>query len=198
MSPLTQKLCRKNLQSLCFISAKLFPLQPPLYVVTDFQQYIYCYYWLNSSLHTRQQRRTRVILASEEFMVNVKECYAGEQWPSSVVLAVKRWAHDGKHLRGSCTPAWMVLGRQYKAGGHEQKHGSMKVVCLRDKLGEGTARAKPGMVWLFGSLRHFSTAGSKLQEEDFPGSAVVKTPPASAGDTGSISGLGRLRVPWSS
>ena len=40
----------------------------------------------------------------------------------------------------------MVLGRQYKAGGHEQKHGSMKVVYLRDKLGEGTARAKPGMV----------------------------------------------------
>ena len=150
MSPLTQKLCRKNLQSLCFISAQVSPLQPPLCVVTDFQQYIYCY-WLKSSLRTRKQRRTRVILASEEVMVNMKECYVGEQWLSSVVLAVKRWAHDGKHLRGSCKPAWMVLGRHYRAGGHEQKHGNSKGVCPRAKLGEGTACAKPGMVWRLGA-----------------------------------------------
>ena len=32
----------------------------------------------------------------------------------------------------------------------------------------------------------------------FPGGAVVKNPPASAGDTGSSPGLGRFHVPWSS
>ena len=57
-------------------------------------------------------------------------------------------------------------------------------------------KARDGVT--FGSLRHFSTAGSKLQEEDFPGSAVVKPPPASEADTGSISGLGRFHVPWGS
>ena len=33
---------------------------------------------------------------------------------------------------------------------------------------------------------------------DFPGGAVVKNPPASAGDTGSIAGPGRSHMPWSS
>ena len=32
---------------------------------------------------------------------------------------------------------------------------------------------------------------------DFPGSAVVKNPPANAGDTGSIPGPGRSHMPWS-
>ena len=34
-------------------------------------------------------------------------------------------------------------------------------------------------------------------KRDFPGGAVVKNPPADAGDTGSISGLGRSHVLWS-
>ena len=33
--------------------------------------------------------------------------------------------------------------------------------------------------------------------EGFPGGAVVKNPPASAGDTGSSPGLGRSHMPWS-
>ena len=33
---------------------------------------------------------------------------------------------------------------------------------------------------------------------DFPGGAVVENLPASAGDTGSIPGLGRSHMPWSS
>ena len=33
--------------------------------------------------------------------------------------------------------------------------------------------------------------------KDFPGGPVVKNPPANAGDTGSIPGQGRLRMPWS-
>ena len=33
--------------------------------------------------------------------------------------------------------------------------------------------------------------------QDFPGGPVVKNPPANAGDTGSIPGLGRVHVPRS-
>ena len=33
---------------------------------------------------------------------------------------------------------------------------------------------------------------------DFPGGAVVKNPPAIAGDMGLIPGLGRSHMPWSS
>ena len=33
---------------------------------------------------------------------------------------------------------------------------------------------------------------------DFPGGAVVKNPPANAGDTRLIPGLGRSHMPWSS
>ena len=36
----------------------------------------------------------------------------------------------------------------------------------------------------------------KCSQEDFPEGPVVKIPPASAGDTGSISGPGRSHVPW--
>ena len=32
----------------------------------------------------------------------------------------------------------------------------------------------------------------------FPGDSVVKNPPANAGDTGLISGLGRFHMPWDS
>ena len=34
-------------------------------------------------------------------------------------------------------------------------------------------------------------------EGDFPGSAVVKNPPANAGGTGLSSGPGRSHMPWS-
>ena len=37
----------------------------------------------------------------------------------------------------------------------------------------------------------------KNQSRDFPGGAVVKNPPANAGDTGSSPGLGRSYMPWS-
>ena len=36
---------------------------------------------------------------------------------------------------------------------------------------------------------------SKQQYQDFPGSTVVKNPPANAGDTGLIPGLGRSHMP---
>ena len=37
----------------------------------------------------------------------------------------------------------------------------------------------------------------KLLGGDFPGGAVVKNPPANAGDMGSSPGLGRPHMPWS-
>ena len=37
----------------------------------------------------------------------------------------------------------------------------------------------------------------KYSFESFPGGAVVKNPPANAGDTGSIPGLGRSHMPRS-
>ena len=41
------------------------------------------------------------------------------------------------------------------------------------------------------------TALFKSTCSDFPGGAVVKNPPANAGDTGSIPGRGRSHMPWS-
>ena len=38
---------------------------------------------------------------------------------------------------------------------------------------------------------------NKMGIRDFPGGAVVKNPPASAGDTGSSPGPGRSHMPWS-
>ena len=37
----------------------------------------------------------------------------------------------------------------------------------------------------------------KLLDEGFPGGAVVRNPPANAGDTVSIPGPGRSHMPWS-
>ena len=41
------------------------------------------------------------------------------------------------------------------------------------------------------------TGGIKRKVRDFPGGTVVKNPPANAGDTGSIPGLGRFHMPQS-
>ena len=38
---------------------------------------------------------------------------------------------------------------------------------------------------------------SNTSLRDFPGGAVVKNPPANAGDTGSSPGPGRSHMPWS-
>ena len=40
-------------------------------------------------------------------------------------------------------------------------------------------------------------AAHKENSKDFPGGAVVKNPPANAGDTGSSPGPGRSHMPWS-
>ena len=37
----------------------------------------------------------------------------------------------------------------------------------------------------------------KKEPRDFPGGAVVKNPPANAGDKGSSPGPGRSHMPWS-
>ena len=40
-------------------------------------------------------------------------------------------------------------------------------------------------------------AGAGVVREGFPSGAVVKNPPANAGDTGSSPGPGRSHMPWS-
>ena len=43
-------------------------------------------------------------------------------------------------------------------------------------------------------ITHDDSACVKTEGSDFPGGAVVKDPPANAGDTGSIPGLGRSHM----
>ena len=50
---------------------------------------------------------------------------------------------------------------------------------------------------LFESIVDSHTAVRNNTTRDFPGGAVVKNPPASAGDTGSIPGPGRSHMPRS-
>ena len=40
--------------------------------------------------------------------------------------------------------------------------------------------------------------GKERSSEDFPGGPLVKNPPASAADVGSVPGRGRSHMPWSS
>ena len=44
---------------------------------------------------------------------------------------------------------------------------------------------------------HLKAKETNLQAGDFPSGTVVKNPPASAEDTGSIPGPGRSYMPWS-
>ena len=45
------------------------------------------------------------------------------------------------------------------------------------------------------ALKH-SCCGQEADGRGFPGGAVVKNPPAKAGDTGSSPGLRRSHMPW--
>ena len=47
------------------------------------------------------------------------------------------------------------------------------------------------------ALPRYQSQTKTLQEEGFPGGAVVKNPPANAGDTGSSPGPGRSHMPRS-
>ena len=49
-----------------------------------------------------------------------------------------------------------------------------------------------------GNKPDFKEEALRLMVRDFPGGAVVKNPPANAGDTGSSPGWGRSHMPWSS
>ena len=56
---------------------------------------------------------------------------------------------------------------------------------------EGDAQSSPLSLFSLPSLSKFTPFG------DFPGGAVVKNPPANAGDMGSSPGPGRSHMPWS-
>ena len=46
-------------------------------------------------------------------------------------------------------------------------------------------------------IKMIQDLGKRMKAQGFPGGAVVKNPPASAGDTGSSSGPGRSHMPRS-
>ena len=48
----------------------------------------------------------------------------------------------------------------------------------------------------WGIFLNFTVCLKVLIFRDFPGGAVVKNPPASAGDMGSSPALGRCHMPW--
>ena len=52
-------------------------------------------------------------------------------------------------------------------------------------------------VYVYAQLNHFAVQQKLTQQRDFPGGAVVKNPPANAGDTGSSPGPRRSHVPRS-
>ena len=55
------------------------------------------------------------------------------------------------------------------------------------------------MIKIFSLYKHYSyiKITLKMKTRDFPGGAVVKNPPANAGDTGSSPGPGRSHMPRS-
>ena len=59
-------------------------------------------------------------------------------------------------------------------------------------LPPGSVLPGPSDMWVCASYLGFKTTW-----EEFPGGAVVKNPPANAGNTGSSAGPGRSHTPWS-
>ena len=51
--------------------------------------------------------------------------------------------------------------------------------------------------WMQLEITILSKVSQKEKDRDFPGGAVVKNPPANAGDMGSSPGPGRSHMPWS-
>ena len=67
-------------------------------------------------------------------------------------------------------------------------------------LSEAWLSGRKGSAWVGvgGGGRKRGWEGSKRRALGFPGGAVVKNPPANAGDTGSSPGPGRFHMSWSS
>ena len=59
---------------------------------------------------------------------------------------------------------------------------------------EGRLSGYLNITWNCYTMQHVF----KKLEQDYPGGAVVKNPPDNAGDTGSVPGLGRSHILWSS
>ena len=66
------------------------------------------------------------------------------------------------------------------------------------KVRGGGEKKKRGVKWfIIGFFQIASLSDNFKNFRDFPGCAVVKNPPANAGDTGSSPGLGRSHMPRS-
>ena len=93
-----------------------------------------------------------------------------------------------------------ILGRHWRL--KEKQHDfhirvkDKELPCGNAKVG-GIPRTTPAVGWIFMSSAQEGSKGSKMSLEGFPGGAVVKNPPANAGDTGSSPGPGRSHMPRS-
>ena len=71
---------------------------------------------------------------------------------------------------------------------------SLKYISFKDSVCSNI------MDWIIRTLKGTKNPGLNVflkHAWDFPGGAVVKNPPAKAGDTGSSPGPGRSHMPWS-
>ena len=68
-------------------------------------------------------------------------------------------------------------------------------LCLLVQARQGLNNQKPLAIIRIGMPK--ADTFKNQNPRDFPGGAVVKNPPANAGDTGSSPGPGRSHMPWS-
>ena len=77
----------------------------------------------------------------------------------------------------------------------KQSHGTVKKHNIEMKEVEENCQFGKGFIYMEKQKHWVKKKKKKLR--DFPGGAVVKNPPANAGDTGSSPGLGRSHMPRS-
>ena len=87
-------------------------------------------------------------------------------------------------------------GQKSQPKRNQDKELCFTILCL------GKSPNRPSSVFINKKLRWDQSISwvislLKTDFEDFPGSTVVKNPPANAGDRGSNPGPGRSHMPWS-
>ena len=87
---------------------------------------------------------------------------------------------------------WQNL-RLHILGAHLFMFGRLRICSYKHSVFKSKNIIQKPKEFLFPQIH----ASLKMNARDFPRGAVVKNPPAKAGDTGSIPGLGRSHMPWS-
>uniref|UniRef100_A0A8C6B5Q3 Zinc finger CCCH-type containing 15 n=1 Tax=Monodon monoceros TaxID=40151 RepID=A0A8C6B5Q3_MONMO len=87
--------------------------------------------------------------------------------------------------------------KQAQAGGSKKAEQKKKEKIIEDKT-FGLKNKKGAKQQKFiKAVTHQVKFGQQNPRQGFPGGAVVESPPADAGDTGSCPGPGRSHMPWS-